>query len=219
MLRTALEDLRLSRSERRALKQVFEELDLDEAERREIRNRAFRLAEAQLEGPGARLVIDWLHDVVKALDAVAISARPAPIEEAFFSPGSECSRRIVRLLKEARSTLDVCVFTITDNSSALLAAHERGVVVRVVTDDAKADDRGSDAERLERAGVRVRFDRSEAHMHHKYAIADGRLLLTGSYNWTVSARTENDENILVTGSPALVGRFAGNFESLWRRLG
>jgi len=46
----------------------------------------------------------------------------------------------------------------------------------------------------------------------------GRLLLTGSYNWTVSAGAENDENILVTGSPRLVERFARNFESLWRRL-
>ncbi len=49
-------------------------------------------------------------------------------------------------------------------------------------------------------------------------ITDARLLLTGSYNWTVSAGAENDENILVTSSPGLVERFVSNFESLWRRL-
>ena len=73
-------------------------------------------------------------------------------------------------------------------------------------------------DRLQGVGVGVRFDRSEAHMHHKYVIADARLLLTGSYNWTVSARTENEENVLVTSSPGLVASFTRNFESLWRRL-
>jgi phosphatidylserine/phosphatidylglycerophosphate/cardiolipin synthase-like enzyme len=48
-------------------------------------------------------------------------------------------------------------------------------------------------------------------MHHKFAIADQDLLLTGSYNWTRSAATENDENIVVTNNPRLVRSFAGKF--------
>lgn len=56
-------------------------------------------------------------------------------------------------------------------------------------------------------------------MHHKYAVADGRLLLTGSYNWTRSAASENEENVLVTSSAALVAAFESNFEALWSRLG
>ena len=47
---------------------------------------------------------------------------------------------------------------------------------------------------------------------------DGRLLLTGSYNWTRSAATENEENILVTNADNLILGFAHNFESLWQRL-
>ena len=221
MLMATLEDRRLSRGERRALKDVFVDATPDESVRRQLRNRAFRLAKAELESREARLVLDWLHDVVKALDDVAIPIRPSTFEQAFFSPGPEPSRRIVRLLDEASTQLDVCVFTITDNaiSSALAAAYDRGVKVRLVTDDDKAHDRGSDISRLTEAGIPVRQDQSDAHMHHKYAIADRRLLLTGSYNWTRSAGTENDENILVTSSETLVRCFSENFEALWRRLG
>ncbi len=221
VLAATLEDHRLSRSERRALADVFAEATSDESERRQLRNRAFHLAAAELEQREAQLVLDWLHDVVKTLDNVALPIRPATFEQAFFSPGPEPSSRIVRLIEETSTELDICVFTITDNaiSSALLAAHGRGVKMRLVTDDDKAHDRGSDVGRLTEAGIAVRQDRSDAHMHHKYAIADRRLLLTGSYNWTRSAGAENEENILITGSETLVRRFGENFEALWRRLG
>lgn len=172
-LEATLEDRRLSRSERRSLKEVFADLELDESGRRELRNLAFRLAEEQLRSRSDQQLLGWLHDVVKALDATVLSAQAerAPLEQAFFSPGPDCARRIGRLVDEARERLDICVFTITDDaiSSRLVAAGRRGLAVRIVTDDAKSEDRGSDVERLVAAGLAVRTDRSEAHMHHKYA--------------------------------------------------
>jgi mitochondrial cardiolipin hydrolase len=114
----------------------------------------------------------------------------------------------------------VCVFTITDDrlADALLAAHRRGVAIRVLTDNDKAHDLGSDIERIAAAGVAVRIDRTPFHMHHKYAIFDGRRLLNGSYNWTRGAARDNQENVVVTDDPALVARFAAAFEALWGQL-
>ena len=40
---------------------------------------------------------------------------------------------------------------------------------------------------LAELGVAVRIDRSEHHMHHKFALFDDAILATGSYNWTRSA--------------------------------
>jgi phosphatidylserine/phosphatidylglycerophosphate/cardiolipin synthase-like enzyme len=52
-------------------------------------------------------------------------------------------------------------------------------------------------------------------MHHKFALCDAQVLLTGSFNWTRSASDHNQENILVTQETRLVEAFAREFERLW----
>ena len=49
---------------------------------------------------------------------------------------------------------------------------KRGVRVRVISDNDKAHDKGSDVWRLPDLGAEVRVDRSPHHMHHKFAIID-----------------------------------------------
>ena len=88
--------------------------------------------------------------------------------------------------------------------------------MRIITDDAKADDLGSDIDRLGRPGIAVRVDRSPFHMHHKFAIVDGATLLTGSYNWTRGAARDNEENLIVTDEPRLVSAFASTFDGSGR---
>jgi phosphatidylserine/phosphatidylglycerophosphate/cardiolipin synthase-like enzyme len=55
-------------------------------------------------------------------------------------------------------------------------------------------------------------------MHHKFAVIDGKTLLTGSYNWTRSAADFNEENVVVTDDPRLVSSFAAEFEKLWKKF-
>jgi hypothetical protein len=52
-------------------------------------------------------------------------------------------------------------------------------------------------------------------MHHKFAIIDNRLLLTGSYNWTFSANNRNDENLMVIDDPEIIEIFQNQFINLW----
>ncbi len=47
---------------------------------------------------------------------------------------------------------------------------------------------------------------------------DRRLLLHGSYNWTRSAATANEENIVSSNDPELVACFLAQFASLWSAL-
>jgi phosphatidylserine/phosphatidylglycerophosphate/cardiolipin synthase-like enzyme len=102
-------------------------------------------------------------------------------------------------------------------SEAILAAHQRGVAVRVISDNHKKLDAGSDVLWLSERGVPLRIDSSEHHMHHKFAVFDGRLLLNGSFNWTRSASTSNEENFLVIEHAQLVADYAREFEQLWLR--
>jgi hypothetical protein len=147
-------------------------------------------------------------------------ARTATQLEVHFSPGDECLQAIRKLFSQATRTVDVCVFTITDDriASSILDAHRRGVRIRVITDNDKAYDEGSDVRRLESAGMEVREDRTECHMHHKFAIFDGRTVLTGSYNWTRGAARNNEENLVVSNDFRMVGPFEREFNALWGRL-
>jgi mitochondrial cardiolipin hydrolase len=216
ILRQTLDDARLSRSERRALGEVLTEAAPTVAELAWMRSRVFEIARAELEVWHDRLVLDWVEDVTKVLAGAA--APPTAVAEALFTPGDDAAARIVELFASAARSVEACVFTITDDrlARAILDAHRRGVVVRIITDDEKTFDAGSDVDRLARAGVRVRTDRAASHMHHKFAIFDARLLLTGSYNWTRSACDENHENFVILDSPRLVADFARAFEALWR---
>ena len=100
----------------------------------------------------------------------------------------------------------------------MIQAHQRKVTMRVITDDDKSLDRGSDIDRLEDLGVPVRKDRSRHHMHHKYAVFDGCTTLTGSYNWTRSAAEYNEENIVVSEDARLSTIFTAHFEQLWDEI-
>ena len=217
-LARSLADGRLSRPERQALNAFVTSLgpatDLDD-----LRRRAFAVARAVPMAPESSGVIDWLEEVVKALRD-APSAAPRVRAESYFSPGDECPRAIDRALAQATRSADICVFTITDDrlADAILDTHRRGVAVRIITDDAKAEDLGSDVDRFDRAGIPLRVDRSPFHMHHKFAILDARTLLTGSYNWTRGAARDNEENLILTDEPRLASAFSAAFDRLWTRL-
>jgi len=217
ILAATLEDERVSRGEKHALKELLLDGALNDEQLAFVRHRAFALAKERV-GKGQQ-VLEWLEDVVKIL-----TPRPeAPTlrAEVLFSPGPGCLNAITRCLEEAQKSVDICVFTVTDDrlAAAILDAHRRGVAVRLLTDDDKSFDRGSDIERLEAAGVPVRTDRSEHHMHHKFALFDRALVITGSYNWTRSAARHNRENLLVSDDPRLVAPYLRRFDEDWEGLG
>jgi hypothetical protein len=125
----------------------------------------------------------------------------------------------LKFLDSTRVSCDVCVFTITDNRIArrLLDAHRyRSVKVRIITDKAQSDALGSDVAEFQEAGIEVRTNRTEHHMHHKFCILDGRVLMNGSFNWTQGACENNSENVMITNDKAFVSPFCAQFAQLWQ---
>lgn len=213
ILRQTLSDRRISRSERRALRLRLAQEQLGDEGLKQLRHKAFMLAR-ELEDSEIML---WLEDVVKLL----MPEEPEVVKsDAYFSPEDDCAEVIAGLIGQATRKIEVCVFTLTDDrlSDALIAANDRGARVRIITDVDKSFDRGSDVARFRRAGIDVVVDEGEKHMHHKFAIFDGELLLTGSYNWTRSASYYNQENILITDDARLIQSFEREFEKLFVRF-
>ncbi len=217
-LAATLDDLRLTRGEKREFSSDLAKAAATDDDRAYLRHLAFKLARERIEGDsGAHDVLDWLEGVNKALLPERATNQ---VREVHFSPGIACRERIRRAFHESRRSADVCVFTITDNEvrDAILGAHHRGVLVRLITDNDKSEDLGSDIDHLHKAGIAVRVDQTEHHMHHKFAVFDDTLLLSGSYNWTRSAARHNEENILVTDEASLVRPFRDEFERLWQHF-
>ena len=217
ILRKTAQDSRVSSGERAALQARLKEAALDDRARAVLRSRAFEVARDLARDASPAGAIDWLEEMVKLLlpptgDGGEVYA------EVQFSPGEMCARRIVGLLDAARRSADLCVFTITDDriTDAVLKLHKRGVQVRVVTDNEKAFDEGSDVRRMAQSGISVRVDDSPYHMHHKFAIFDAATVLTGSYNWTVGAARNNQENLVISNDRRLLTSFTGEFERLWK---
>ncbi|MBN2663722.1 MAG: DUF1669 domain-containing protein, partial [Bacteroidales bacterium] len=140
--------------------------------------------------------------------------------KSYFSPSEDCRDAIISKLQQAEKEVKVCVFTISDNkiSSVLLDLHRKGVDVKIISDNDKQYDRGSDIEFLNENGLNIKIDITDAHMHHKFAVIDRKILINGSYNWTVSAAQKNQENIIVTDQRDLVKSFYNEFEKLWHKF-
>jgi phosphatidylserine/phosphatidylglycerophosphate/cardiolipin synthase-like enzyme len=216
-LRQSLQDRQLTRGERRALRELLQDRKVTSKQRELLRHEAFELVRGELLDPQSKQLLEWLEDVVRAVQAPN-SDRDEDRAEACFTPGDNCPRRIAALLGRCRRSIDICVFTITDDrvSREITAAHQRGVSVRVVSDNEKAYDRGSDILRLHGQGVPVRVDDSPYHMHHKFALFDGGTLATGSYNWTRGAAECNSENLVLLEDRRLIGEFSREFEKIWK---
>jgi cardiolipin hydrolase len=55
-------------------------------------------------------------------------------------------------------------------------------------------------------------------MHDKFAIIDKRLVITGSFNWTVQAVLNNQENLLFISEPSIANRYLFEFNKLWEQF-
>jgi len=219
ILEQSLADRRLSRGEKSVLSQHLDDSGADAEQLAHFRRLAFGLAREAIDATNGALIVEWLEEIAKVLQPTT-SGDKEDMAEAWFSPHGDCPQRIRTLLAQAKQTVEICVFTITDDrlTSAVLEAHGRGVRVRIITDNDKAADLGSDADRFLQAGIGLRMDRTEYHMHHKFAVFDNAILLNGSYNWTRGAAANNEENFVVTNNRRLVDIFSKTFEDLWQQF-
>ncbi len=210
------DDANFSRNEKNAIKQIIKEMELETNDINFIRNKIFDIARSAIHTENSPLVLDWVETANKTLNIDSASFE----EEAFFSPGDDCVDAIVSSIRSATRSIDICVFTITDNriSNEIKAAHDKGVKVRIISDNDKSLDRGSDIDELFKHGISTKVDYTDVHMHHKFAIFDNVSLITGSYNWTRSAGKYNYENILRTNNAATIKKYQVVFEDLWLNM-
>ena len=139
-----------------------------------------------------------------------------PSLEAHFSPKGGCTDAIVRELQHARHEVLVLAYSFTSKAiaQALVDAKLRGVHVDIVLDHSNETEVYSDLHFFLEQGLKPVIDPHHAIAHNKVMVIDNRTLLTGSFNFTQHAETDNAENLLVIkGHPELVRIYKENFQA------
>jgi phosphatidylserine/phosphatidylglycerophosphate/cardiolipin synthase-like enzyme len=128
-------------------------------------------------------------------------------------------RALRRQLAHREAVLDVAMYDFDRASvrDALLAAHARGVTVRVVADgeDAAAPGYAPFYSSLLMGGITVITDTTSSLMHNTFAVFDGQITRTGSANFTNSGFTLNAENALVITDTVVARIYATEFAEMF----
>ncbi|HEY5690638.1 MAG TPA: phospholipase D-like domain-containing protein [Cyclobacteriaceae bacterium] len=214
-LRLSIEDEIFSRSEKKSIKALLGDTPLGIEQLNFLRSKVYEIANEKANADNFPFILEWIKNANSAL-----IPKDSDKSNAFFSPGDACRNIIINQIMYASSRINICVFTISDDriANAIIEAHRRGRDVRIITDNDKSEDMGSDIARLHKEGVAVKMDSTPNHMHHKFMVVDDSALITGSYNWTLSAAKYNHENVLLTTEGGLVKSFLKEFGQLWNQM-
>lgn len=158
----------------------------------------------------------WCEALIHCMNAEILWPH-SPIHEALFFPSDENEYKILHYVQQAKMYVNLCVFALSNDIlvDELIKLHQKGVKVRVISDDEQAERAGADMPRIQAAGIQGRLDQSRANMHHKFCVVDGIVLINGSFNWTRQAVEKNQENLIITDDTVLIQAYNSEFEKLW----
>lgn len=157
-------------------------------------------------------------------DAVAVNPHPTltidgiPLE-IYFSPDDGVAAHVLELLRGAKKSIYFMAYSFTaDDFGAVMRqkAQEGLIVSGVMEKDQVASNKGTEYDPFVAAGLQVYQDGNPGQMHHKVIIIDDQIVVTGSYNFSLSAEKKNDENVVIFVDPAIAAQYLAEFERVLR---
>ncbi len=122
--------------------------------------------------------------------------------DVFFSRDYNCTDLILASIRGAQKSIYVMVHAFTSEaiSTALIEAHNRGVLVYVVMEPYYFSEY-SQENRLVEAGIPVFVDDNDGLMYNRVMILDEKIVVTGSFSWVDSDETHLAENLVYISDP------------------
>jgi phosphatidylserine/phosphatidylglycerophosphate/cardiolipin synthase-like enzyme len=138
--------------------------------------------------------------------------------EIYFSPDDGVAEHLLGLLDRAEESIYFMAYSFTaDNlGEAIRSRAQHGVAVAGVMEEEQVKSNiGTEYDPFKQAELDVRLDGNFGLLHHKVFIIDRSIVVTGSYNFSASAETRNDENVVVFYSPEIAELFLAEFERVY----
>lgn len=140
---------------------------------------------------------DQLSDVAyeKPIATQSFVINDQVLEMHFLPDDKEAIHRIKELIRSAKKTIKVAMYTFTreDLADTLIQAQKRGVDVKVVLDPNAAKGAGKKIVKK----IPTYIYGAEGLMHHKFLVIDDEILVHGSANWTQAAFKQNDDCFMI----------------------
>ncbi len=122
---------------------------------------------------------------------------------------------LLALLNNATQTIDIEGEELSDAAivNAIIAAHDRGLAVRVVlSDDSPTTAQANAVQSLKNDGIDVR-KLATPYVHAKTIVADGALAYVGSENFTANSLDSNRELGVIVSAPAEVAKITSTIDA------
>ena len=146
--------------------------------------------------------------------AEAAEGRRRSIEvESYFAPEDAVADQIIGEIQSAQEHIRFLAFVFTSEAiaDAMVERFRSGVAVQGIIEARNWEQSGSQADRLRVALDDVLTDGNRYSMHHKVIIIDDETVVLGSYNFTNSAESYNDENVLIIHDVEVAALFVEEF--------
>jgi phosphatidylserine/phosphatidylglycerophosphate/cardiolipin synthase-like enzyme len=134
--------------------------------------------------------------------------------ENYFSPIDDVMDKLIKNVLGAKKSVHYMIYTFTDEDlvSAMIAQARAGLDVQGVI-EGRCTSPGALASLFNAKQV-VKIDGNPYTMHHKVIIIDHETVITGSFNFTRSANTVNDENVIMIHNSAVAAQFEQEYQKI-----
>ncbi len=144
--------------------------------------------------------------------------------QTYFSTKDDIQAVLIEKLNKAQQKIHVAVAWLTDRKlfQKLKEKQRKGIQVSLIIANHESNfNSGINYQELAQLGGElIVMGNGEGIMHNKFCVIDFNTVCMGSYNWTISANTRNQEFLNVTsGNQKMVSEFYDEFERLMELCG
>jgi phosphatidylserine/phosphatidylglycerophosphate/cardiolipin synthase-like enzyme len=159
---------------------------------------------SQVTGSGQAIESNWLG---------IIFTDPQAPHAASYEGGPD--KALAAAIDQARLCVDMAAYSLNLWSirDALIHAHQRGVMVRMVMESDNMDTQ--EVQQVLEVGIPIVSDQHESLMHDKFVVIDHAEVWTGSMNFTTSGAYQDDNDLIHIRSTKVAADYTDEFNEMF----